>query len=108
MHYVDNSQDGASYLKALEEHFQHNKDDVVQFLYHVTDECRLHLDQGTTSVSSILKQYKEGRRENELGMKQIGISRKCELIGREQEIQRTLGNIQSKQYKGGAFGSLMR
>ncbi|XP_061176636.1 uncharacterized protein LOC133185449 [Saccostrea echinata] len=92
--------DGISYFEALDGHFEHKRDAVVEFLIHLTTETKLHLDEGTTSLPSILKEYTEQRRKNDEKMKQLKIWSKCDLIGREEEIQKAMDSLQNQQSKG--------
>ncbi|XP_061176132.1 uncharacterized protein LOC133185090 [Saccostrea echinata] len=94
--------DGKSYFKALYEHFEYKRDAVVEFLIHLTTKTKLHLDEGTISVPSILKEYTEQLRytEKEERLKRENNWSKCDLIGREEEIQRAMDSLQNQRMKG--------
>lgn len=78
----------------MDNYFEHKRDGIVDYLYRLASELKLHVNEGSTSVTSILETYKYQLREHNTRQKD------CELVGREQEIECAIGSLQSAKCKG--------
>lgn len=93
-------QDGTSFFRALEDYFKQKRDDIVEYLNHLASEIKLHVDEGSTSVTSILEEYRRQCNENDLRLIELGIRQTCSLVGRDHELENVIKSLQSVEYKG--------
>uniref|UniRef100_A0A8W8J315 Nephrocystin 3-like N-terminal domain-containing protein n=1 Tax=Magallana gigas TaxID=29159 RepID=A0A8W8J315_MAGGI len=90
----ESMKNGEEFLDALDNYFEHKRDGIVDYLYRLASELKLHVNEGSTSVTSILETYKYQLREHNTRQKD------CELVGREQEIECAIGCLRSAKCKG--------
>nr|XP_034332147.1 uncharacterized protein LOC105339619 isoform X3 [Crassostrea gigas] len=96
----DEMKNGTGFFRALEDYFKQKRDDIVEFLNHLASEIKLHVDEGSTSVTSILEEYRRQCNENDLRLIELGIRQTCSLVGRDHELENVIESLQSVEYKG--------
>lgn len=80
----------------MDNYFEHKRDDIVDYLYRLASELKLHVNEGSTSVTSILEKYICQLREHNIKQRELD----CELVGREQDIESAIRSLRSAKYKG--------
>lgn len=86
-----NVKTGEEFFEALDNNFSEHCD-VVEFVINLTEEIRLHVDDGATKMADTLRQYLQSLKDYDKELTSKGLGQKC-FVGRQHELDLILRTI---------------
>lgn len=76
--------------------------DVVEFVINLTEEIRLHVDDGATKMADTLRQYLQSLKDYDKELTSKGLGQKC-FVGRQHELDLILRTIKYDECVKGTY-----